>query len=209
MTEGNNGVEPEEIIDSKLEYLMGEVRDTLLTHVRSMEAPWSKMSEVDQGEKIAAIEQAARYVVRVAAHSIANGGFESVTVTLGKFTVDKGKIKGSIEAKALSEHVHLLADHQNDEAVIVLCDPKAYMGERAPAKPDPDEPHLGFVDEDGVIHDNDDEPEEEPDNNHPTEEDEAAAITPSSNADDGGTDGTAIMPDVPPSLDRRPELATV
>lgn len=137
---------PKTPIEAAAEYaaetLTGDLRNSLLTHVRAMETPWSKMSERDQGDKIDAIERMAEDVVRRAVGIIATRGFEVIHVKIADYTVKGGAIKGKFEAIVSEVNVVSLADHQSKTALIVLADVEDFFGESAAAKPDPDEPEL-------------------------------------------------------------------
>jgi len=144
MSEDNGAGLPEKSAD----YLMGEVRDALLMQVRSMETPWSKLSEDEQADRIAAITATAESTVRRAAHAIAKSGFDHVPVIIKDFTVKGGAIKGKFEALVSEPNVIRLSDHQETAAVIVLVDHERYMGAETEAKPDPQEPELPMGEED-------------------------------------------------------------
>lgn len=135
--------------DVALETLAGDIRDTLLTHVRSMQDPWSKLSEQKQQERIFAIESAARSLVRRAAFIIAGNGFDSIQVTLKDFAVKDGVIKGKFETVARQDTLVAVAGHANLPALIVLADAEDYMGQRAPARPDPDQPDIPLENPEG------------------------------------------------------------
>ncbi len=142
-TEAGNGLQL--VADT----LSGDLRDALLTHVRSMENPWSKMSERDQENKINAIERMAEDVVRRAVHMIAAGEHPIVHVTVGKMTIDKGVIESKIVASALLDNIVALNGVRGLQAVLVLTDASTYMGEREAALADPDEPELPVEDPEG------------------------------------------------------------
>lgn len=130
------------------ETLTGDLRDVLLTHVRSMEDPWSKLSEQKQQDKIYAIERAAEDVVRRAVAIIAKRGFDTLPISVADFTVKGGEIKGKFGALVSEQNVVSLSDHQGKAALIVLTDAADFFGERAEAKADPDEPGLPIEDSD-------------------------------------------------------------
>jgi hypothetical protein len=133
---------PETLIDiAEAETLTGDIRDALLTHVRSIKVPWAMLAEEEQQEAIAAISKTAEYAVRQIASIIAMRGFPHVIASLGKWTVKDG-IKLELEVSSLVENIHALAEHGNGSAVLVLAEPSVYMGERAPAKADKDQPDL-------------------------------------------------------------------
>lgn len=127
--------------DLDTETLSGDVRDALLTHVRDMKVGWQFLSEREQGERIAAIERCSETLVRQAVSLVANFQFPNLSVEVGVVKIDKGlEIKlGAISTIANITH---LAEHGKARAVLVLCDPDIFFGEKAEAKPDPDQTNL-------------------------------------------------------------------
>lgn len=132
---------PKELSELHQETLVGDVRDMLLTHVRSMEKPWSKLSERDQGYKIDACENAAKHLVSQVCMLMAKQDFPNILVSVGKFTVDKAV---KIEAIAASgvDNINKLAEHGKGAAMLILADPQEYFGEIEEAAADADEPEL-------------------------------------------------------------------
>ena len=137
-------------IELSLNTLSGDVRDALLTHLRELPEVWAKLPEVKQQEKIDAVENMASDLVRRAVALVAASGFDTLPVKLLDFGVKGGTIKGKFESRALADHVLKLADHENVGAVLVLADVSDYLGQRAPAKPDPDEPTM-FAEEPNAV----------------------------------------------------------
>lgn len=129
------------------ETLTGDVRDVLLTHIRTMQDPWSKMSEEAQQDKIDAIEACAEDIVRRAVAIISRRGFEVIHVNIADFTVKGGEVKGKFGALVSEQNVVSLSDHQGKSALIVLTDYSDYFGEKAPAVADADQPDLPIGDE--------------------------------------------------------------
>jgi len=127
--------------------LTGDLRDMILTHIRSMETPWSKLSEDQQQDKIYAATQAAGNAARTAVNIIAKREMPCIYVQLGKWTVDKSVKLETIVAITPS-NIEQLAEHGKGDAILVFVEPSAYFGERAVVKPDPDEPELP-MDDDG------------------------------------------------------------
>lgn len=123
--------------------LTGDVRDVLLTHIRSIKVPWSMLSEEEQIDKIMAITECGKDVVRRVCHTIIKGGFPSVDVLIGPIKIDKD-IEVKIHASPIALNVELLAAHVKQNAVLILAESADYFGERAPAKPDKDQPDLPF-----------------------------------------------------------------
>lgn len=132
----------ETIIDiAEAETLSGDIRDALLTHVRGIKVPWAMLAEDEQQEAIDAIANTAKNAVRIIASIIATQGLPHVVVSVGKWTVKDG-IKLEVEASSLVDNITKLAEHGNGAAVLVLSEPDMYIGERAPAKADKDQPDL-------------------------------------------------------------------
>lgn len=128
------------------ETLTGDVRDVLLTHVRSMETPWSKLSQREQEAKIYAIEKTAETMVRGAVRVVANQGFSNVLIRLGKWSVN-GELKLEVTGAGSVENITKLAEHGTGEAVLVLTEVGEYFGQRDAARAEPDQPSLAIDDE--------------------------------------------------------------
>jgi hypothetical protein len=142
---GNGSEKTTEAQDYELgiETLTGDVRDALLTHVRSMEDPWSKLSEKKQQDKIFAVQSIADDLVRRAVSLIAAQGFDHVLVTVRKMTIsEKGIVQSVFDRSKAPDNVIHLMERQNAQAVLILCDPTDYFGERVEAKPQPDQPEI-------------------------------------------------------------------
>ena len=137
----------ESVVDLATETLSGDLRDVMLTHIRAMETPWSKLSERDQQDKIYAIENATADIVRRAVRMIAADGRDTIEVKVEKFTV-KDTIKMETIANVIVENIERLAENRGQSAILTFVSAADYIGERSAAKPDPDEPGLGLDDED-------------------------------------------------------------
>jgi hypothetical protein len=134
-----------------VETLAGDVRDVLLTHYRSQTIPWGHLGEDEQGDKIEAFDKCARDVVRRAVAMLTTVKFPVLHVQIGKWTVDKA-IEMKVTAGSTVGNINLLAEHGNSGAVLVLAEAADYMGERAPAKPDPNQRPL-FDEDTGEVRD--------------------------------------------------------
>ena len=132
-------------VELALDTLTGDVRDALLTHIRSMENPWSKMSERAQQEKIDAVSNMGRSLVTRAAYIVGARGFEHLGITIGKFTAKDGTLKAEFETAQTHLSLVALADMQGRRSLLVLVDPDEYDGEKEPAKPDKDQPELAVA----------------------------------------------------------------
>lgn len=130
------------ILDAaEAETLTGDIRDSLLAHVRDIRVPWAMLAEDEQQDKIDALGKMAESAVRRIASIIAQKGFPSIVAAVGKWTVKDG-IKLELTASGNIDNITKLAEHGARSAVLVLSEPGDYLGERAPAKPDKDEPEL-------------------------------------------------------------------
>lgn len=126
--------------------LTGDLRDALLTHMRAMETPWSKLSEAKQAEKIEAVTKMAESLVQEAVDAIAARGLPSLVIEVGKFTVDGAEMKGAFTCFASDENLLRIRHLSNARAVFVLASPDAFYGERSAAETDRDEPELPIGD---------------------------------------------------------------
>lgn len=127
--------------------LSGDLRDVMLTHIRSMETPWSKMSETAQTDKIFAITNACETIVRRAVAIVAAHGSEPVFGRVTKFTV-KDEIKAELVCASSVGNIEKVAENISQPAIIIFANPDVFMGEKAPATAEPDEPKLPIEDSD-------------------------------------------------------------
>lgn len=129
--------------------LRGDVRDGLLTLLRDMETPWSKLSERDQQWRIEAVDKLAQKVVRQSVQLIANQGFPHLAMRTGKWNVGDG-IKLEITGAASLENITRLAEHGQGECIVVLAEVGQYFGERRAAAADPDQRAMELDGDDDV-----------------------------------------------------------
>lgn len=121
------------------ETLSGDLRDALLTHLRQLPKVWAKLSEREQSDIIYSVERLAEDYIRQAVAIIARRGFDVVPVVVKDIAIKGGELKGKFTAHAREDTILPLADHQEKGAVMVLTDVSDFIGERAPAKADPDQ----------------------------------------------------------------------
>ncbi len=163
------------------ETLSGDLRDVMLTHIRSMQTPWSKLSEQAQQDRIDAISNACETIVTRAVALIAERKFSSVHCSVTKFTV-KDLIKAEINAVSSSFNIETIAEGIGEPALLIFASAETFIGEKAAAKPDKDQPSLPI----------DHEGEEEP---------ETAGLhdVPVPSDDDGSITISTELPDADPS----------
>lgn len=121
--------------------LSGDVRDMILMHMRDIKVPWAMLSEDEQSDKIHAATSAGMDVVRRCFNVLRAQDFAHVHVTLGSWKVDKG-VELKLFIAPTSGNIELLALHSKSQALLILSEASDFYGERAPAKPDKDQPEL-------------------------------------------------------------------
>lgn len=126
---------------NRMDTMRGDLRDAMLQRLRAMPKPFTVMSEAEQREMIEGVDRVATHLVSEACKIIAANGHAAFRAVPDGF-----KNKGddvTIQLKAVgTDLAHALLEHKGAPVMIVLASPEAYMGETAPAKPDPDEPPL-------------------------------------------------------------------
>lgn len=127
--------------------LSGDLRDVMLTHIRSMEDPWSKLSESKQQDKIYAVQNACEEIVRRAVRIIAADQRDVIDVKVDKFTV-KDTIKMEVAANVTTPNIEHLAENRGRSAILMFVTAADYIGQKAEAKGEPDQPALPIDDED-------------------------------------------------------------
>jgi hypothetical protein len=131
------------IIDiAEADTLSGDIRDALLTHVRSIRVPWAMLAEDEQQMTIDAIQRTAEHAVRQAVALIAQAGAPHVHCKISKWTVKGGDLKLELSVTSLVGNMIALAEHGSRGAILVLADAADFVGDRAPAKADKDQPDL-------------------------------------------------------------------
>jgi hypothetical protein len=136
----------DETLDLAADTLHGDLRDAMLTHIRSMETPWSKMSEQAQSDKIYAISNACERLVRRSVAIVASNGHAPMFGRIAKFTV-KDEIKAELVAPSSVGNIEMIAENIGQPAIIIFASPEAFMGQKAEAKPDKDQPALPGTDQ--------------------------------------------------------------
>lgn len=118
------------------ETLTGDIRDMVLTEFKHQPKPWQQMNEEEQQRLIDRAEDIAGQLVQRAVNIIAERGLPSLPITVGKFTVDAGELKGVFEAYASDDNLLRIRHLAGQRAMFVLASPDAYEGEKAPAEPE-------------------------------------------------------------------------
>lgn len=135
----------EALSDLQLDTLSGDLRDAMLMRFRDINTAWSAMSEDRQRDLAEGLEMAARDLVRKTVRLLTSYDYPRCVVDLGEIKIvggDKARIEGKIIAANVSEYREVLGDHVNTKVLLLCVDSDTFMGERAPAAIDPDQPEL-------------------------------------------------------------------
>lgn len=125
------------------ETLTGDLRDKLLENMRNLPDVWQKLNEQAQQDQIDRATAQAKDLVEQAVKLIASGGRKTVPAKLEKLTLKDGC---KVEMTCSSSWIGELAPVLNNDVLIVTNSDDEFHGEKAPAKPDPDQADM-FNDE--------------------------------------------------------------
>lgn len=125
------------------ETLTGDLRDKLLENMRNLPDVWQKLNEKAQQDQIDRATKQAKDLVEQAVKLIASGGRKTVPAKLEKLTLKDGC---KVEMTCSSSWIGELAPVLNNDVLIVTNSDDEFHGEKAPAKPEPDQADM-FNDE--------------------------------------------------------------
>lgn len=137
--------------EPRLETLRGDLRDVMLSRVRTARKPWEKMTEAEQTDFANGLDLAAGDIIRRMVRLMTSFEWPHVAVMMGEV-----KIKGEkgIEAKIACPNVEpnrsVLGDHAGKHCMVLMVDSDTFMAERAPVDIRPDQPSLDLEDGEGV-----------------------------------------------------------
>lgn len=140
--------------------LVFDLRDTLLEIIKTRPKPWSGTSQAEQRDVAAALEIAAKELVRKTVELIASNGTASIRVLLTKFNMSgtemviTGKVKCHDERER-DDAIKTLSHSLNKHVMLTRASAEDYVQGEREAETDLDEPGFGFEGGD------DDEQEEE------------------------------------------------
>lgn len=121
--------------------LRGDLRDFLIERMRRFDKPWGKLGEMSQRLAISDADAMAERLIGRIVEIVAVAGAPVVRATLKQATVKdflELKLQCSRECDGRSE----LLDALGTGVLITIPGVERFRGQRAPAKPDPDEPPL-------------------------------------------------------------------
>lgn len=169
-------------IDIELNTMAGDVRDSVLGLVRSFGKTWAAMSEPEQRLAAERAFNLGREIAVKATEAVAGGGYESLTVAVGKFEVtDKGGLKGTFTVGEPEDAtLSTLLAMRGRAAVLVAADASEYTNARRDVAYDLDQKVLDLDEEGG-------EEEEEGEAGEPHPLVDQTVLTP------GGNEGRVIF----------------
>lgn len=126
--------------------LFGDLRDAILDRLKAMPKPWTVMSETEQRDMIYGVESATTHLIHAAVNLVAANGHPTIKATFESATVKDG-LKAVLQLSRHDPMRHELIDTVGKAVVIVVADAEQFMGQKAPAKPDPREPPLPLGDD--------------------------------------------------------------
>lgn len=143
--------------------LVGDVRDFLLDRLKHDKEgkPWAQMSEAEQREAIQAATSAAENTIRQVVQLVATKGFTTARAEIDSFKIKGRQIVITLKSVASEENVLALLSGSGNFVSLTFANDEAFDQDRAPCKPDPDQPGLSL--EDGTGEEPDDEESEEGD----------------------------------------------
>jgi hypothetical protein len=139
---------------AKISTLKGDVRDAILDWYKRKEKAWGGQSGFDQKATIYEIEAFADRIIRKVALLVATRGFDSVPITVSKFTTDVEKgIQATFMMARTDENLISMNECLGASVQLVPLPLSEFMGERAPAKPDVIPGDLRLPDPEAVVAD--------------------------------------------------------
>lgn len=116
--------------------LAGDLRDMILTKLRVEQdkRPWSERSDSEQRDVIAQTEAYCEEFVGRLVSLIAASGQPVISAHVEGVNFTDDKIKASLSIRRDDELRHAFADAQGSRVVIIVADPAAFLGEKAPVK---------------------------------------------------------------------------
>lgn len=134
-----------EIGDLDLSTLSGDLRDEMLNRIKHLKATWGFLSQGEQQEVANGLELFAKNLVRRSVHLVTRQPFPHAAVQLAEMKIKGGKyIEAKIVCTNIEHNRSVLGEHIGQHVQIVMIDSDTFMGERSPAKTDPDQPDLGL-----------------------------------------------------------------
>ena len=127
--------------------LRGDTRDAILGWLKTLQKPWSQMSEVEQRDLAGAADRFSGSLVKQACQIIAAGERPRIVATLVEYK-EKDGVEAKLKLASKGEIVAALHEACGREVLIVTSGAEEFLGEESPAEIDADQPGIpGIGDE--------------------------------------------------------------
>ena len=121
--------------------MVGDLRDAALGWIKTFDKPWQKMPQSEQQTVIESVTRQARALVIKAVEILISDARTTISGHVESVTIKDG-LKVVLTCAANELNLISLGMRQGQSVYVVVADTSAYDGEKAPAKPDPDQPEL-------------------------------------------------------------------
>lgn len=128
----------ETAIEIAKETMTGDLRDTALQWIRSLQKPWAQLGEEEQRNVISSITLGCTMAATRAVGIIAADKPGAVEATLESYTGKDG-LKLVFTCVETEANLIALLRAKGTRVVIASADPARFIGERAEVKPEPDQ----------------------------------------------------------------------
>lgn len=137
--------------DPELGTLMGDMRDAMLSRIRTLQKPWAQMTEAEQIDCANGVELAARDMIRKTVRLVNKHEWPTCVVTLEELKIGgKAGIDIKVTCPNISDYRNVLGDHVKTSVMMVFADSETFMAAKAPVEIDRDQPEMDLQDGDGV-----------------------------------------------------------
>lgn len=132
-----------ETIDFARETLLGDVRDALLDHIKSLRKSWPEFSRVEQLQIVEHCKTISENLIKQAVQIIAADGRRTIVADVEKIEVKDG-IKVHAKCTNLQQSLIDLGASVGKTVLIVVADDHDYSGQREEPETDPDQRQFNF-----------------------------------------------------------------
>ena len=141
MTKTNGHDDETTAVQIASETMKGDLRDMLLDRIKALPKPWQQMNESEQRDLAYGVESAVTSAIIKAVQIIAADKRPVIMASLEKVVIKDG-IDAQIHLSKNDPQRHELADAVGATLMIAVAHAADYMGEKEPAKTEPDEPTI-------------------------------------------------------------------
>jgi hypothetical protein len=123
---------------TKINTMKGDIRDSVLDWFKSKKKSWGDQDGFGQSQTIKDIETLAGDMVRNVARLVATRGFDHMTITLSKATIDREKsvITTTFSLPRTVDNILFMNECLDTQVQVVPTPVAEFMGEKAPAVSD-------------------------------------------------------------------------